>query len=281
MQSVFEYVISSPSYSTIGPLIESAIKYYKDDPQSSVVKISTTLELIVDDIIRKEQPVVKFRDLKGKISAINPIILPSIYNCMTQIRLLRNEGGAHPTSLSRDKTSIPADSTFALSKLYEILVWYVNFDKKRREDFLPFSEVISKLDGEKSEVMPTGDIRRRTPKLYFDAVLYSGATKHPGILETITEEKRKDIIQQYLTTEHSLETIEEIVLGYKDHEGSIAYAVIKLYKKWGLNNLWRKFVQSNGIEKSVKIIESEIDVFSDNEVEKIKEIIEFLKSIKL
>lgn len=281
MQSVFEYVISNPNLTSIGSLIESALKYYRDDPQSSVMKISTALEIIVDDIIRRENPVVKYHDLKGKISALNPIILPAIYNCMTQIRLLRNEGGAHPSAISRDKTSIPADSIFALSKMYEILVWYVNFDKKGRIDFAPFSEVIRDLEGVKSVVASSGENRRQTPRLNFDIVLYNNVNRHSGNIMTIPNEQLIGVVTSYLMTDLTLEEIEESIFGNKTYEGNAAYTIIKLYKKWGLNNLWRKFIRNVGIEMAVRIISNERGIFSDDEAEKMNEIVDFLKSIAL
>lgn len=279
MQSVFDYVVLNTSFSSIGSLIDSALKYYRDDPQSAVMKISTALEIIVDDIIRRENPVVRYHDLKGKISAINPIVLPSIYNCMTQIRLLRNEGGAHPSAISRDKISIPADSIFALSKMYEILVWYVNFDRKGRVEFAPFSEIIRDLEGVKNVIATSGENRRQTPKLNFDVVFYNSVMRQSDNILTTSSEKLKGVIARYLTTDDTLEMIEENVLGNNDQEGKSAYTIIKLYKKWGLNNLWRRFISTNGLSKAVEIINTEMSVFESDEAEKMKEIVLFLNEL--
>ncbi len=259
MENVFSYLKSKDSFSDIAKLIDDAEKYSVSDPQASIIKASSILEIVVNRVIESEKLYSSSTELNSKINSLRGVILDRTINDMHSIRSIRNSSAAH---VSYSTNAIQADkieSIFCLKKIYEILQWYVNFNNKSKVVFSSFEEYLESTVVEKN-VIPrknpekVEDLRPEIilPKFYVDNEFLVNYKN--GSLDDIDIKDINSVFALFFGTQYDLKTIEKIVFKNDKPDGNIVYAIITLYRMIGLTNSWRKFIQENGIANTKKIV---------------------------
>jgi len=280
METVFDFIKVTTQFSDMSDLIDLAIKYYRTDPQSSIIKTSSVLEIILSDVIRKENIQHFSSNMSSQIHAIQYLVPPTIVNDMNQIRMLRNDGSAHVSKGGGDKLSVYAESIFGLSRIYDILVWYINFGRKGRIDFYPFSEFLKTLNPEIDVEKVNQSEKIEVPKLYLDKDYFARLTKSGFTLERFSDEQIFSVFKLFFTTDLELHEIEDNVFGEVKNEGENVYNILMLYKKIGVTLSWRKFVQTHTKENLIEIIVDMQKQLKDSEtISKYEALTELIKKV--
>lgn len=283
---VFSYLKSCDSFSDLSKLIGDAEKYRVSDPQASILKVASVLEIVVNRVLENENIYVPNSELNIKINKLRGIILDRAVNDMHSIRSIRNSSAAH---VSYSTNSIQADkieSLFCLKKIYEVLQWYLNYNTKKTTSFCTFEDYLDLFDVESSILSKVTNIDivdekpkiTMLPKFYID---FEFQAKYRGkSIEDIDEKDIRAVFSLFFETKYDLKTIEKIVFKNDKPNGDIVYAIITLYKMIGLTNSWRRFVQQFGLHDTIEKISKEFTEEKDIEIKHKLSILEqILKNI--